>query len=218
MQEFDVVLRAEDGSYNPIDDAIIDHPRLSREAAQHFDLMSDGTSVLLYHIVGDADELESLLAAEPSALSYDVFAVEDDGLRAHVHIARNTVFTALIHLVEEYDLIIDPPIDIDDDGGLHMSVAGNVEDIREAAMQRPESIEIRLEESEGRSTNRVDVSALLTDRQQEVLALAIEKGYYEIPREATNEDIAADLDCSTSTVGEHLRKIESRIISELGQV
>jgi len=216
MQEFDVVLRAEDGTYNPIDRAIVEHPTLERHAAQHFDLMADGTCVLLYHITGDADDLEALLDAEPSALSYDVFRIEGDGLRAHVHIARDTVITALIHLVAEYGLIIDPPIEIDDDGGLHMSVAGNVDNIREAAMDRPESIEVSLEEAEGRNVGRVDVNSLLTERQQEVLTAAVENGYYEIPRQATNEDIAAELDCSTSTVGEHLRKIESRIVSELG--
>lgn len=216
MREFNMVLRSEDGTYNSVDEAIIDHPTLSRESAQHFELMSDGTSVLLYHINGDADELEALLSAEPSALSYDVFEVEDDGLRAHVHFAADTVSTGLIHLIEEYDLIVDPPLEIDEDGGLHMSVAGSPDDIREAATMRPETIEIHLEEAADEDVDRIDVTSLLTDRQLEVLEVAIQQGYYEIPREATNEDIAAELDCSTSTVGEHLRKIESRIISEVG--
>ncbi|MFB6164216.1 MAG: helix-turn-helix domain-containing protein [Haloarculaceae archaeon] len=216
MQEFTTVLRTEDGTYNPLDAAIIEHPTLTREAALYFDLMSDGTSVLLYHISGgDVAELEAILEDEPSALSYDVFEVEDDGLRAHVHFDRDVMVTALIHLIEEYDLIINPPLEIDDDGGLHMSVAGNVSDIREAAMMRPENVEIKLDDSEASTVDLIDVGSILTERQQEVLEVAIEKGYYEIPRRATNEDIAADLDCSTSTVGEHLRKIESRIISEV---
>jgi predicted DNA binding protein len=105
---------------------------------------------------------------------------------------------------------------IDDEGGLHMRVAGDPDNIREAAMMRPETVDIQLEETDGEGANRIDTETLLTERQQEVLAVAIEKGYYEIPRQATNEEIAADMDCSTSTVGEHLRKIESRIISEVG--
>ncbi|MFB6082914.1 MAG: helix-turn-helix domain-containing protein [Halorientalis sp.] len=216
MREFNIVLRAEGGTYNPLDEAIVEHPELSREAALHFDLMSDGTSVLLYHITGDADELERLLAEEESALSYDVFDVEDDGVRAHVRFASNTVLSAMIQLMDEYDLIVDPPVDIDDEGGLHMSVAGEFGKIREAARMRPGDIEIELQEDDSGPVDRVDVTALLTERQLEVLEVALEKGYYEIPRQATNEDIAAELDCSTSTVGEHLRKIESRIISQVG--
>ncbi|SDF14934.1 helix-turn-helix domain-containing protein [Halorientalis regularis] len=216
MREFDIVLRTEDGTYNPLDEAIVEHPELTREAALHFDLMSDGTSVLLYHLTGDADELEAILAEEESALSYDVFEVDDDGVRAHVRFAANTVLSAMIQLMDEYDLIIDPPVDIDDEGGLHMSVAGDFKKIREAARMRPGDLDIELQEDDSGPVDRVDVTTLLTERQLEVLEVALAKGYYEIPRQATNEDIAAELDCSTSTVGEHLRKIESRIISQVG--
>ena len=60
-----------------------------------------------------------------------------------------------------------------------------------------------------------ELSSLLTDRQQEILDTATDLGYYRVPREATHEDIAADLDLSTTTVGEHLRKIEARMLSEI---
>ena len=216
MREFNIVLRSEDGAYNPFDEAIIDHPELVRKGVTHFDLMPDGTTVLLYDIDGDAEAVRDLLDETPSALSYDVFTVGDGRVRAHVHFEQETLVTALINLQNEYDLITNPPLEIDADGGLHMSVAGDPENIREAAMMRPENVDVRLEETEGGDVDMVDVTTLLTDRQQEVLELALGKGYYEIPRQATNEDIAAELDCSTSTVGEHLRKIESRIISEVG--
>jgi predicted DNA binding protein len=216
MREFNIVLRSEDGTYSPLDEAIMADPNVSREGVTHFDMMPDGTTVLHYEIAGDAEAFESIIADEPSALAYDVFEIDGDGVRAYVRLEQDTLVTALIHLKDEYDLIINPPVTIDDDGGLHMSVAGDPDNIREAAMMRPENVDIQLEEVEGDGVDIIDVTTLLTDRQLEVLEAAIEKGYYEIPRQATNEDIAADLDCSTSTVGEHLRKIESRIISEVG--
>jgi predicted DNA binding protein len=36
-----------------------------------------------------------------------------------------------------------------------------------------------------------------------------------VPRRATHQDIADELDLSTTTVGEHLRKIEARMLSEI---
>ena len=216
MREFNIVLRSEDGAYNPFDQALIEHGGLAREGVTHFDLMPDGTTVLLYDITGDADAVRTLLDEESSVLSYDVFTVEEGRVRAHVHFERETLVNALMNLQQEYDLIINPPLEIDEEGGLHMSVAGDPNDIREAAMMRPDNVDIQLEQTEGGDVDMVDVSTLLTDRQQEVLEVALRKGYYEIPRKATNEDIAGELDCSTSTVGEHLRKIESRIISEVG--
>ncbi|ARS91829.1 bacterio-opsin activator [Natrarchaeobaculum aegyptiacum] len=53
----------------------------------------------------------------------------------------------------------------------------------------------------------------LTDRQKEVLLTAYEQGYYDTPREATYEDIAAELDCSASSVGQILRRTESALVS-----
>ena len=56
------------------------------------------------------------------------------------------------------------------------------------------------------------IEAHLTDRQREVAETAVELGYYDIPRSASQEDIAAELDCAPSTIAEHLRKAEARIL------
>lgn len=53
----------------------------------------------------------------------------------------------------------------------------------------------------------------LTDRQKEVLLTAYEQGYYDTPREATYEDIADELDCSASSVGQILRRTESALVA-----
>ncbi|MFQ3320750.1 MAG: putative DNA binding protein, partial [Natronomonas sp.] len=52
----------------------------------------------------------------------------------------------------------------------------------------------------------------LTARQKEVLLAALEAGYYDESRQATYDDIASVVDCSATTVGEHLRKIEGRLV------
>lgn len=52
----------------------------------------------------------------------------------------------------------------------------------------------------------------LTVRQREVFELARERGYYAWPRGTTAADLAADLGVSKSTVLEHLRKAEARLL------
>ncbi|EMA65004.1 Bacterio-opsin activator HTH domain protein [Halorubrum kocurii JCM 14978] len=54
----------------------------------------------------------------------------------------------------------------------------------------------------------------LTDRQRAALEAAVEAGYYEVPRDGTTADVAAALDCSTSTAGELVRKAEAAVIQE----
>ena len=67
------------------------------------------------------------------------------------------------------------------------------------------------------TTSRGDkgLYAQLTDRQREILAAAVEVGYYEVPRQASHEDIADHLGIAPATVGEHLRKIESTVLKEI---
>jgi predicted DNA binding protein len=53
---------------------------------------------------------------------------------------------------------------------------------------------------------------LLTDRQEEVVELALDLGYYDTPREATHEDVAAAIGCAPNTATEHLQKGEAKLV------
>ena len=57
----------------------------------------------------------------------------------------------------------------------------------------------------------------LTDRQQEIVQTAFSMGYYEVPREASTDDIAREVDLDPSTVSEHLQRAEHNILSQLFQ-
>lgn len=54
----------------------------------------------------------------------------------------------------------------------------------------------------------------LTDRQYEVIQTAYDMGYYEVPREASTADLAAELDLDPSTVAEHLQRAERNLLAE----
>ncbi|SNZ15694.1 Predicted DNA binding protein, contains HTH domain [Natronoarchaeum philippinense] len=54
----------------------------------------------------------------------------------------------------------------------------------------------------------------LTDRQDEALRTAYELGYFDIPRGASLEDVAAELDISASSVSERLRRAQTRLVEE----
>lgn len=55
----------------------------------------------------------------------------------------------------------------------------------------------------------------LTDRQREILQLAFEMGYYEVPRTASSEDIATRVSLDPSTVAEHLQRAERNLLGDL---
>jgi hypothetical protein len=72
---------------------------------------------------------------------------------------------------------------------------------------------------EGMKSARTDTahdaqSSQLSERQREVFELAQREGYYNWPRECSASDLAEDLDISKTTLLEHLRKAESKILGQ----
>jgi len=57
----------------------------------------------------------------------------------------------------------------------------------------------------------------LSDGQQRALSLAVEEGYYEIPRGATTGEIADNMGVSRRTFEEHLRRAENKILKNMMQ-
>jgi predicted DNA binding protein len=66
----------------------------------------------------------------------------------------------------------------------------------------------------GRVTPFEDGDVRLTDRQHEVIEHALAAGYFEWPRDVTSDELAAELDISRATLLEHLRKAESKLLTD----
>jgi len=59
------------------------------------------------------------------------------------------------------------------------------------------------------------LSTQLTEKQREVIQTAFEAGYYDWPREATGEDVAAELDIASATFSEQIHAAERKLLSAL---
>lgn len=57
-------------------------------------------------------------------------------------------------------------------------------------------------------------TAKLTDRQFEVIECALKEGYFEWPRDSGSDEIAEKLGVSRATFLEHLRKAQSKLLTE----
>jgi hypothetical protein len=100
------------------------------------------------------------------------------------------------------------------DRGVMLSLLGSQETIREV-LRNYESAGVvpdlcKLGEYDG------DQTALdaLTDRQIEALETAFEMGFYEVPREVSTEDVAAELDIDAATLSEHLQRAERNFLRQ----
>ncbi len=60
----------------------------------------------------------------------------------------------------------------------------------------------------------VDVGELMTSRQEDILQIAFERGYFDYPKKISLRDLAAMFDISISTLSEMLRKGQRKIMEE----
>jgi predicted DNA binding protein len=71
---------------------------------------------------------------------------------------------------------------------------------------REAEIPITIQKPHDLTPVETNVEAALTDKQQEALVLAYERGYFETPREVTMADIGTELDISEQAVASRLRR------------
>ena len=60
-----------------------------------------------------------------------------------------------------------------------------------------------------------DRTSDLTERQREVISLAIKMGYYDPDSNVKLKDIADELDMARSTLGEHIKRAEYEIMKKV---
>ncbi|ELZ76940.1 HTH DNA binding domain-containing protein [Haloferax larsenii JCM 13917] len=180
-------------------------------------LRPDGTVVELCILEDAPPNVESRLADHPDIVDFDVGETSDGGVACHVHLDPNDDVRRLLELVDEHDLLLDTPIRLTRDGVV-VNVLGTHTQLTGAVSSLPASFRdaFCVEGLSDYEPVRNGVRAELTSRQREVLETAVERGYYDIPRQVSIETLAAELDCSPSTVSEHLRKVESKVLTRIG--
>lgn len=101
------------------------------------------------------------------------------------------------------------------DDGLVVDLLGSEETIRETIAQFEEmGMDVSLRSLRDYEVSERPLDAL-TDRQREIIVVAHEEGFFDVPRRTTVEEIAADLDLDPSTVSEHLQRAQGNLLSVL---
>ncbi|ELZ28062.1 DNA-binding protein [Halogeometricum pallidum JCM 14848] len=171
----------------------------------------EGEYVELLELRGDLERASAVLASSPDVLEYDVTGSDGHGV-AYVQCRTSTLVGDLLAVLHDNEIVVDWPMHLTDEGGrgLEVTVLGTNRAIQRAVADLPAGVEFTLER-----LGEYDAGGLgdvLTDRQSEVLELAVAEGYYDVPRRTTHRELAETLGVAAGTVSEHLQRIESKII------
>lgn len=213
MRYVRTVVVPRDGWLHPVDRKLAEEPNVTREVMHNVSLLDDGTAIALYQLSGDADRIRAI-SESPEVLDYHL-SERDDRITVYAHFVPNDTVVDLLSLFREHELVLDVPLEYTRRGGLRVNVVGDEATIREVIQQVPEDVGLELEQIGDYLPEEDRLYSMLTDRQRETLQAAVDAGYYRVPREATHKDIAEHLDRSDGTVGEHLRKIEAKVMAAI---
>ena len=216
MKYLKLTISPTDRAIHPIDRFLAGHDGITREALLHVDARADGTTVLLYRVTGDGAGFDGTLEERAGVVDHDVVDLAGNGYHAFVQADAVDDGGVLLEIARDNALIVDTPLEFADEG-LRATLVGTHENLRAALGAVPDDLDFSVDNAGTYVPGGEDLLSPLTDRQLEVFETAVEEGYYDVPRQATHKDIADNLGCAPSTVDEHLRKAESRVVTGLIQ-
>jgi predicted DNA binding protein len=216
MRAVEIRLRPDSGAFPGVDTLLQGADDVARRALVNLDWHNDGSYTMLYRLDGSAtDQLRSALDSNDDVMRSQFFS-DSSALYLFVHVSEVDPFSELLAIVDDNALLLEPPFQFTDQGVL-VTVAGEERALQTAFDEVIDRITVDVEWMGGYAPARQGALARLTERQREALIEAYELGYYETPRSVSFEEVAAELDCSSSTANELLRRAEATVIESVLQ-
>lgn len=201
------------GGIHPITQLLDQEPAVTRVSLLHANILDDGTGLLLGRLRGDLDRVRELLEEQPEVLACDVSG-EQEGL-AYIHVQPTKSVERFMRLPQTHEIFFELPLERAG-SGVRVTVIGETSTVLQQAIEDiPDNLQLTFERTGEYPPDVRDLVSLLTERQREILAVAVRDGYYDIPRQTTHSEIADHFGLAVGTVSEHLRKIENSVFSAI---
>ncbi len=210
MREFTLRFWLSDGDLFVFSEQFASEPELERGYIHRMEVLGDGTVTELSECKGPPEAVEN--AIESAEETIEVMATGGETTFYYVHFHPEPVVRTMMEGRRETALALKMPIELRTDGSLVATFVGNQSALSDAFELLPDNVNGELLRIQDTTTGTGGLFSALTGRQREVLETAVELGYYDTQQTTTQNAIAGELDISAATVGEHLRKIEAKIL------
>ncbi|WP_247003438.1 helix-turn-helix domain-containing protein [Halosolutus gelatinilyticus] len=175
-------------------------------------LLENGTAVSLCRFEGDAERIAGLATEAPGMLTCSVTRGREDLVYMHYEPVADQ--RRLLELLVTQEVTVEWPMTFSD-RGLRVTLIGEDAVLSNVVAAIPDELNVTVERTGTYQPGSRSLLAQLTERQREIAKTALSEGYYEIPRRASQRDIAAKLDVTHGTIAEHLRKTEAKVMRSL---
>jgi DNA-binding CsgD family transcriptional regulator len=198
---------------HPMHNFLVDHPGMEREELWSWNFAGE-TPTTLFRVEGVREPYRERISDVDGVAEFELTGGGEDWFYAFVRANPGDDEWEWMLAFGHASIVVVPPIVYTDEGDAVFEVLGDPDDLRGLLAQLPDRVDTTVERV-GDYDRGPRAASPLTDRQREVVAVAADLGYYEVPREATLEDVAAELGLAASTVSDHLRKAEAALVADV---
>ena len=180
------------------------------EVLGHLSTESDGVTQLVELRINEGHDLSEISELD----SFEVLEKHEED-ESGVLVSIRCTHPLALSAVELSNIYVYPPYGIDSKTGLEFRIFGISSSIRSflefvRVVMPPDTISVQT--IKNGSEKDYD---FLTEKQREVLELAVRRGYYEDGSEITLKQLADELGIARSTIGEHLKRAESEVVKKV---
>lgn len=213
-------LRFSESTIHPVHRCITEDDALVKDQLLHGN-RTNAVDSFLFYVEGDAEIYTRALDRTPQIEGYEITPIEgtdttDSPPRFYAYIKQEPSDTdqQLFGAFTRDGVIVVPPIDFLGDGTARLTVLGEPEALQSVLGALPDGVHVDIDRVGEYDRYRTPFDPGVTDRQYEALETALETGYYDLPRQGSITEIAEEMDCSSGTASEHLRKAQRKLIEQ----
>ena len=214
----DITIRQPDEQLHPMQRFIRDEDVVSYEELVAWTLRpTQGEQLSLFYVEADLEPYEAAIRSVESIDRYRLITLDDTAAHVWVVEQLRPEFLSFAAPFADSDVIVLPPVRFDDGAAMRMTLVGPGADIQTALDAVGETSRLTVHRVGGFDPRHGDPMGELTDRQREAVQIALDCGYYAVPREADLAEVADALDCTQSTASVLLRRAERTVLDRIVQ-
>lgn len=193
---------------------LADSPAIRETRVLELNRSTEQIDTVLFAIDGDATEFGERAPDTQGIESVVLSGVDGRWTYALVETRplETPMFDAIHRARTRPGLVVRTPV-VYRDGDMQFRVVGGSEPLQAALDTAPDAMDVRVDVIGTPGTGPGRHASGVSERQRQAVEVALELGYYDDPRGATHADIAAELDCTPSTAGSHLRRAEAKLVA-----
>ena len=211
MRRYEVRYRPEGGWFHPFERVVVSEGYVERVAIHKMRLLTDNLGLMLFEFRGEYERTAALMDELLGDIGY---RIDEFGDRIFVYslLLPNETLREMLRIPRDFEVFLDPPMVYLNGRELLVRYLATDEAFNRSMEVVPDDVSVHLEKKREYKPGGEAVLAELTPQQRTIFRTARDLGYYTSPRDATYEDIGEEVGLSVGTVGEHLRKIEEKLV------